>query len=294
MFDGFDEATTEVGGVPVFFRAAGSGPVVVLLHGHPRTSATWHRVAPLLVEAGFRVIAPDLRGYGRSGTPDADDEHRVYSKRSTANDIVGLMDELGHDRFAVVGHDRGSYVGLRLAVDHPDRVSRLVVMDGVPISEAVARADVRFAKRWWHWFFYAQADLPEQAINADPVAWYSRSASPERMGQENYEELMRAVRDPATVRAMLEDYRAGLTVDHSDELGDVIAGRGIRCPLLVLWAARDDLPDLYSDPVDVWSGWAADRRGHSIDSGHHMAEEAPEELAAALVEFLREDGSAGS
>src|ERR1700712_745664 len=135
MFDGFREGTADVGGTTAFYRTAGSGPPVVLLHGHPRTSSTWHRVAPLLVAAGLTVVAPDLRGYGRSGKPTPDAKHRVYSKRSTASDIVALMDELGHGTFSVVGHDRGGYVAFRLALDFPERVGKLAVLDGGTLRE---------------------------------------------------------------------------------------------------------------------------------------------------------------
>jgi len=284
VFDGFDEGMIDVGGIRLFVRMGGDGPPVVLLHGHPRTSATWHRVAPRLVDVGFRVICPDVRGYGRSDKPPTDAEHRPYSKRAAATDIAALMTHLGHDTFAVVGHDRGSYVALRLALDHPERVAALVEIDCIPISEHLARADARFAAAWWHWFFFAQPDKPERAINADPVAWYQPNRM--AMGEENYQEWAAAVGNPATVSAMLEDYRAGLTVDRSDEQGDRAAGRTVSCPTLVLWSTRDDLEKLYGDPLEIWRSWATDVEGHGIDSGHHVAEENPGDLAAALTEFL--------
>ncbi len=284
MFDGFDADLIDIGGVRLFTRIGGDGPPVVLLHGHPRTSATWHRVAPALVAAGYRVICPDVRGYGRSDKPPTDPEHRPYSKRAAAGDIAALMTYLGHDRFATVGHDRGSYVALRLALDHPGRVAALVELDCIPISEHLARADARFATQWWHWFFFAQPDKPERAINADPIAWYR----PDRdaMGEENYQEWVAAVGNPATVSAMLEDYRAGLTIDRADEQADRAAGRMVTCPTLVLWSTRDDLEDLYGDPLQIWRSWATDVDGRGIDSGHHVAEENPGELSAALVEFF--------
>ena len=284
MFEGFTTAYADVGETVLHVRSGGAGPPVLLLHGHPRTSATWHRVAPRLVHAGFRVVCPDLRGYGRSRGPAPAPDHSVHSKRAVAGDLIRLMDQLGHERFGLVGHDRGSYVALRLALDHPERVSRLALLDSIPISEHLARADVRFATVWWHWFFFAQPDTPERVINADPDAWYG--GDPEAMGTENHAEFRRATRDPAVVRAMLEDYRAGLTLDRADEAADRAAGRRITCPLLLLWSLRDDLEDLYGDPRAIWADWADDVRGHGIDSGHHMAEEAPAELAAALAEFF--------
>ncbi|WP_030435316.1 alpha/beta fold hydrolase [Actinoplanes subtropicus] len=200
----------------------------------------------------------------------------------------GFVDErvdVGEVELRVRHAGQGCYVALRLALDHPRAVNRLVVMDGVPISEALARCDAKFARDWYHWFFFAQPDKPERAILADPDAWYS-GARPERMGDENYREFRAAVHDPGTVRAMLEDYRAGLGVDREHEEADRRAGRAVACPTLFLWSARDDMADLYGDPLAVWRPWAADLRGGPIDSGRHTAEENPGDLAAALHRFL--------
>ena len=194
------------------------------------------------------------------------------------------MRHLGHERFAVVGHDRGSYVASRLALDTPQAVTRLAVLDSVPIAEPLDRTDARFATAWWHWFFFAQPDLPERVILADPDAWYR--GDPERMGAENHADYRRAVHDPATVRAMLEDYRAGLGVDWAADISDRAAGRRITCPTLVLWSTRDDLADLYEDVLAVWKPWTTDLSSGPIDSGHHVAEDAPDELAARLNHFL--------
>jgi haloacetate dehalogenase len=175
-------------------------------------------------------------------------------------------------------------VALRLALDHPGRVSRAALLDCVPICEHLDRAGAEFATRWWHWFFYAQPDIPERVINADPEAWYS--GDPASMGQENYDEWRAAIRDPDVVRAMLEDYRAGLTVDRAHEVADRAAGRRLTMPVLVLWSLGDDLADLYGDPLAIWRDWTTDVRGHGIDSPHHVAELAPGELAASLVPFF--------
>jgi haloacetate dehalogenase len=294
VFEGFSDKEVDVGEAVLRVRHhPGTGPPVLLLHGHPRTSATWHRVAPRIVAAGHAVVCPDLRGYGRSSGPPDTPDHRPYGKRAMAGDLARLMSRLGYDGFDAAGHDRGSYVALRLALDHPERVRRLAVLDSVPISEALGRCDARFAALWWHWFFYARPDKPERAILADPDAWYG--GDPETMGAQAYAEFRTAIHDPATVRAMLADYRAGLGVDRADEEADRAAGRRVRCPVLVLWSRRDDMAELYGDPRVVWRDWADDVRGHDIDSGHHMAEEAPAELAAALVAFFACGGSpAGS
>ncbi|MFP3714035.1 alpha/beta fold hydrolase [Puerhibacterium sp. TATVAM-FAB25] len=287
MFEGFETEYVDTGEAPIFVRHGGSaGPAVLLLHGHPRTSATWHRVAPLLVERGFTVVCPDLRGYGRSRGPAPAADHAPHSKRAVADDMVRVMAHLGHDRFLLAGHDRGGAVALRLALDHPDAVLRAAFLDALPISEHLARITPELATAWWHWFFFAQPDVPERVITADPDAWYQ--GDPAVMGAENHAEWRAAVRDPDVVRAMLEDYRAGLTVDRRDEEADRAAGRQVTCPALVLWSTRDDLEQLYGDPLEVWRAWAPDVTGHGIDSGHHVAEEAPEALAADLAEFLAE------
>lgn len=284
MFEGFDSSEIDLGEASVFARHAGEGPPILLLHGHPRTSSTWHKVAPLLVSAGFTVVCADLRGYGRSRSPRPAVDHASASKRAMALDLIALMSALGHDRFAVAGHDRGSYVALRLALDHPDAVGMLAVIDGIPISEHLRRADARFVREWGHWWFFAQPEIPEAVINGDPEGWYK--GDPGQMGLDNYLEFREATRRPEVVRGMLEDYRAGLTVDRRDEEADRTSGRQIVCPTLVLWSLDDDMQDLYGDPRRIWRDWAADVSGGGIRAGHHVAEEAPEELADSLRRFF--------
>ena len=284
MFKDFALERIDVGEAELRVRHGGSGPAVLLLHGHPRTHATWHRVAPLLAQ-DFTVVCPDLRGYGESSKPATTPDHAPYSKRAMAGDCVALMRALGHERFCVAGHDRGLYVAQRLAMDHPAEVRRLALLDGIPIAEALARCDATFAARWYHWFFFGQTAKPaERFINADPDAWYTATA--EQMGAEAYADYRRAIHDPQTVHAMMEDYRAGLGIDRANDEADRSAGRRISCPVLLLWAARDDLEELYGDPLAIWRDWADDLRGRSIDCGHHIAEEAPGELAAELAAFF--------
>jgi haloacetate dehalogenase len=207
-----------------------------------------------------------------------------------AADVVGLMDHLGHDRFAVAGHDRGSYVAYRTALDHPDRVGKLVVMDSVPVLEALERADAEFAAAWWHWWFFAQQAKPaERVICADPDTWYEAwgANSPAALGPENHADFLAAIRDSATVHAMLEDYRAGLTVDRRTDEADRTAGRRIQCPTLVLWSTRDDMEQIYGDPLAVWDPWCSGHlTGHGIDSTHHVAENNPTALVTSLTGFL--------
>jgi haloacetate dehalogenase len=280
MFDGFTLEHLDVGAARLRVRHGGSGPPIVLLHGHPRTHVTWQHVAPALA-ARHTVVCPDLRGYGRSSKPPAGADFAGYSKRAMALDIVTLMAKLGHARFAVAGHDRGCYVAMRLALDHPEAVSHLAVLDGVPIGEALARADGRFAALWWHWFFLGQTEKPAEAlINADPHAWYG-------LGDAVPPEERAAIYDPATVHAMCCDYRAGLRADRAADDADRAAGRRIGCPTLFAWSTRDDMVELYGDPLAIWRDWAGDVRGVPIESGHHMAEENPQALTAALLALLR-------
>ncbi|RRS01570.1 alpha/beta fold hydrolase [Glycomyces terrestris] len=287
-FPGFEEWDVEgQPGVVLHGRSGGSGPAVVLLHGHPRTHTTWHRVAPALAAAGFTVVCPDLRGYGRSAKPEPDAAHLRYCDRAMAADVAALMTALGHGRFAVAGHDRGAYVAFRTAMDFPDRVAALVACDGVPILEALERTDAVFASRWWHWFFFGSSPHAERVINADPLAWYRFDES--SMGARNHADAVAAVSDPRTVLAMLEDYRAGLTRDPEHDAADRAAGRRVRAPVQTVWSCYDDTAALYGDPAAVWEPWCAGPvRSAVVDSGHHMAEEAPGEVAAALEAFLKE------
>jgi haloacetate dehalogenase len=284
MFDGFSLERIDVGDAVLRVRHGGEGPPVMLLHGHPRTHTTWHRVAPLLA-AEHTVICPDLRGYGESSKPPTSDDHAPYSKRAMAADCIALAKSLGHERFAIVGHDRGAYVAFRAALDHPEAIDALAVLDAIPIADALARADAAFAEAWWHWFFLGQTDKPaERVISADPDAWYRPDR--ELMGEENYADYRRAIHDPGTVHAMCEDYRAGLGIDREHDEADRRDGRRVACPTLVAWAAKDDMEDLYGDPLEPWRAWTSELRGTRIDSGHHIAEEAPADLSRELSEFL--------
>lgn len=194
------------------------------------------------------------------------------------------MAMLGHDRFGIAGHDRGSYRAFRLAMDFPQSVTGVVVMDGIPIFEALSRSDWRFAKSWFHWFFFAQSEKAEAAIKADPDLWYPADAVP---GVENKQDYLDATRSPEVVRGMLADYRAALELDYDDDRRDKEAGKRLQCPLGVLWSLNDDMETLYGNPADPWRDWTDKiilRCG--IASGHHMAEEAPDEVAGKLKLFF--------
>ena len=285
MFDNFSLETVKLPEATLRVRHGGSGSPVLLLHGHPRTHATWHRVAPLLAKNHY-VVCPDLRGFGQSSKPEDTSDHAGSSKRAKARDCVALMRHLGYQRFAVIGHDRGSYTAFRTAMDHPETITHLGILDGVPILEALERCNAQFATKWWHWFFFGQLDKPEQVILADPDRWYGGTA--EVMGAEAYEDYQAAIHDPATVHGMVEDYRAGLGIDRTHDEVDRRESRRVECPTMILWSLRDDLELLYGDVLGVWEPWTTQQHGRGLDCGHHMAEEVPDELAREIIEFLRE------
>jgi haloacetate dehalogenase len=287
MFEGFTTERVRAAGAAIHLVRGGQGPPVLLLHGYPETHVMWHRVAPALAR-DFTVVAPDLRGYGDSERPASDPEHRGYSKRAMAQDQVDVMAALGFPRFAVAGHDRGARVAYRLALDHPDRVTRLAVLDIVPTGEAWRRMDQSSARSGFHWLLLCQPyDLPERLIGADPEYFLRHllgrwAGDPARLAPEAVAEYVRCFRDPAVVHATCEDYRAGATVDRALDEADFGAHR-IACPVLALWSARFGGR---LDVLGIWRDWADDVRGRALDCGHFLPEEAPEETAAALRQFL--------
>lgn len=283
MFDGFTLTTIETDEVAIRLRHGGTGPPLLLLHGFPQTHAMWSKVAPRLA-TDFHVVCPDLRGYGGSGKPDSTPNHEPYSKRAMARDQVEVMKKLGFDRFLVAGHDRGGRCAYRLALDSPECVEKLAVLDIVPTGDTLRRADWRFGMGYWHWFFLAQAHpLPEKMISADPISFLFRHGQgPSDF--EAYEDYLQNARDPKAIHAMCEDYRAAVSVDFQQDQADR-GTRRIACPTLVLWGARGVLPKWY-DPLAIWKEWASDVRGEELDSGHYLAEEAPDATCDALRRFF--------
>jgi haloacetate dehalogenase len=283
LFPGFETATLDTGEASIRVRIGGSGPPLLLLHGHPQSHVMWHLIAPRLAE-DFTVVAADLRGYGDSSKPASTRDHEPYSKRAFARDQVKAMEQLGFERFSVAGHDRGGRTGYRMALDSPDRVLKLAVLDIIPTVEVWDAMDARLAMANWHWLFLAQPEpLAETLIGRDVDAYYFRSGR-ERFHPEALAEYVRALRDPATIHAICEDYRAAATYDREADRRDREAGGRIACPLLVLWSARDDLPPL--DPLGIWGRWADDVRGAGLDCGHYLAEELPDETYEHLREFF--------
>jgi haloacetate dehalogenase len=291
MFEGFTLTEWPVEGGSIRLRHGGSGPPLLLLHGNPQTHVMWHRVAPVLAER-FSVVCPDLRGYGGSLKPPATPDHAPYAKRQMAADMVAVMQGLGHERFLLAGHDRGARVAHRLALDHPDRVARLAVLDIAPTIEHFERTDMAFAMGYYHWFWFAQpAPFPEDLISAAPELWWRTHTTRDPKGNalfapEALEDYLAAVHDPDMIRGMCEDYRAAATIDLEHDRESRAAGRRITCPLLVLWGERGKIGQWY-DPIALWRTYAdASVTGGALPSGHYLAEEAPEEVLARFADFF--------
>jgi len=283
-FDGFKLSQIEVGEVSLRVRHGGSGPPLLLLHGYPETHMMWREVAGELAK-DFTVVAPDLRGYGKSTAPPDREDHETYSKRAMARDAIGLMRHFGFERFDVAGHDRGGRVGYRLALDHPQAVRRLSILDIIPTGEVWARADRRFALGYWHWSFLVQRNA-EALIAADPELFFFRAQFRSLLTgfAEAYADYLDCAKDPKTIHAMCEDYRAGATYDRLADEEDMAAGRTIACPVQVLWGEKGALEAWY-DTLAVWRDWAPDLRGGALDCGHFLPEERPAETLAALRGF---------
>lgn len=292
LLPGFAVRDIETQGPRIRAAVAGDGPPVLLLHGHPQTHATWHAVGPALVDAGFTVVATDLRGYGDSAKPGGGANHGNYAKRAMAQDQVEVMETLGFLRFSVVGHDRGGRVAHRMALDHRDRVARLAVFDIAPTATMYGRTDKEFATRYFWWFFLIQPfDLPERMIGADPDYFLARhlagqSRTPGVPSAELAAEYLRCYCDPATIHAICEDYRAAATIDLDHDAAD--AAHPLSQPLLALWGAKGTVGALY----DVLATWreksAAPVTGKALDCGHLLQEEAPAAVLAELLPFLRD------
>jgi haloacetate dehalogenase len=294
MMDDFTTAEIETDETSIFVRSYGSGPPVLLLHGFPQTHLMWRSVAPLLARS-FTVVCADLRGYGRSSCPVSASDHAPYAKRSMARDMVTVMERLGFPRFSVAGHDRGGRVAYRLALDHPDRVERLAVLDIVPTESVWERADARFALAYWPWSLLAQPEpLPERILTAAPEAiiddalggWGSPAAV---FPPEVRVAYVQALRDPRHAHAICEEYRAAATIDREHDVADRASGRRIVCPLLALWSAQGPLDTWYveeSAPIVLWRVWCDDVLGHTLNAGHFFPEEAPEQTADALSRFF--------
>jgi haloacetate dehalogenase len=290
MFDGFVSGTAIVDGIGIRYVKGGSGPPLLLLHGHPQTHVIWHKVSAQLARH-FTVVAADLRGYGDSDKPPGLDDHSNYAKRVMANDQVGLMAQLGFERFAVMAHDRGARVAYRMALDHPQRVTRLVTLDIAPTLAMYENTTREFATAYYHWFFLIRpAPFPETLINASPDAYLkyhmgSRNAGLAPFTEAALAEYLRCIRDPATVHGICEDYRASAGIDLAHERDDIAVGRKIECELLALWGADGTIAKCF-DPLKEFGKIARKVSGKALPCGHYIPEEAPQQLLDEALPFL--------
>jgi len=300
MFEEFEQKRVETSEAVIALVQGGAGPPLLLLHGYPQNRAMWHHVARGLAEH-FTVVAADLRGYGDSSHPPDATDHRAYSKRAMARDLVEAMGRLGFPSFFVAGHDRGGRVAYRMALDHPARVAKLATLDIVPTYEQFARVDRHLAMSGYHWYFLAQPrGFPERLIGADPEFFLRHTmghpavrppeARAARFTDEAFAEYLRCFAKPEVIHATCEDYRAGATIDFDLDAADLAAGRRIGCPMLALWGERGRLHDV----VETWRKWAADVRGRALPCGHFLPEEAPGETLAELRTFFLESKPAAA
>ncbi len=290
MFEGFETQDVAHEGVRLRVRRAGSGPPLLLLHGHPQTHAMWHRVAPALAER-HSVVLMDLRGRGDSSRPPASADHALYSKRAMAADALAVMRHLGHARFAVLAHDRGARVAHRLALDHRDAVTRLMLLDIAPTLAMYEGTTEDFARSYWHWFFLIQpAPTPERAIEADPAAWVregmgSRFAGLGPFAPEALAEYERCLAIPGSAAAVCEDYRASATIDLEHDRADRVAGQRVMQPLRVLWGAQGVVERCF-DVMALWRAAAENVSGRALPCGHYIAEELPASLLDETHRFF--------
>lgn len=293
-FDGFEARDHEVNGVRIHARCGGraGAPALLLLHGFPQSHAMWHRVAQRLA-ARYALVLPDLRGYGDSAKPPGAADHANYSKRTMAADMAALMRSLGHERYAVAGHDRGARVAHRLALDHAAQVTHLAVIDIAPTLDMYEATDLRFARAYYHWFHLIQpAPLPERMIGGDPVfylhaklgGWGAGGLS--HIEPDALADYERCFCTPAAIHAACEDYRASAAIDLTHDRDGRAAGEQVACPLLVLWGERGVIAKLF-DPLALWRARGrAEVSGRAMAAGHFIPEELPEETAQALLDFL--------
>ena len=286
MLDNFEQTQIDTSGATIHLVKKGDRFPLLLLHGYPQTHVMWHKIAPRLAEE-FTVMAPDLRGYGDSSKPASDTQHYNYSKRAMAQDLVEVMDTLGYQEFFVVGHDRGARVAHRMALDHPQRVKKLAVLDIAPTYTMYTTTDKAFATAYYHWFFLIQPyDLPERLIGSQPEYYLRRcltswSADVTVFAPEA--EYIRCFNNPATIHATCEDYRASASIDLRHDEADL--DQKVPCPVFALWGERGVVGRRY-DVLKVWSERATDVHGKALPGGHFLPEEAPNETYEALREFL--------
>ena len=292
MFTSYTHELRLVNGLNIHCRIGGEGPPLLLLHGHPQTHVIWHKVADQLAE-NFTVVAADLRGYGDSDKPPASEAGASYSKRIMARDQLMLMQSFGFTQFSVLAHDRGARVAHRLALDHPDAVTRMILLDIAPTLAMYTQANEEFARAYWHWFFLIRpTPLPETLIEADPENYLrtvmgTRSAGMGPFTDDAFSEYLRCLKLPGAAIAICEDYRASAGLDLEHDQADIDAGNKLKCPLLALWGEKGTVGRCFS-PLHEWQKVALNVDGNALASGHYIAEEIPELLLEYTLDFLKQ------
>ena len=293
MMEGFTRTEIKTSGARIVTLFGGKGPPLLLLHGNPFTHLSWHKFAPRLAQE-FTVVATDLRGYGDSEKPPGGEDHSGYSFRAMAQDQIEVMESLGHKRFMAAGHDRGARVLHRMCLDHPGKVTRAAILDIIPQHYLYKNVNKEWATFSWHWFFNIQPfDMPERMMGADPDWFIEKKLAKTKQGlsffdKEALAEYKRCFRNPQTIHAVCEDYRAGAGIDLEHDEADQKAGRKIECPVLLLWGATGGVGRNHNPgPAEIWKSYASNIVGaKALPCGHYLSEEAPEETYAELRAFF--------
>ena len=291
LLPGFQTTTITTKGADIVVAHGGSGPPLLLIHGNPFTHVTWHKIAPRLAER-FTLVLPDLRGYGDSSKPPGGGDHTDYSFRAMADDQVEVMKTLGFETFYAGGHDRGARVLHRMCLDHPEKVTKAVFIDALPQHHLLQNITLNWAKFSWHWLFMIQPEpLPEKFMGSDPEFFIRYKLSKTKQGTEFFDpealsEYIRCIKNPATIHAMCEDYRATVTIDLEMDKKDFDEGKRVNCPVLLVWGAKGGVGRNH-DARKVWTDYATNIvNAQSVPSGHYVQEECPDETYALLNSFL--------
>ena len=291
FFSDFNLTETKIKRGIIRYRIAGKGPPLLMLHGNPQTHVMWHKVAPEFTN-NYTVICPDIPGYGKSFKPDITKNHVSYSKVNMAKDIVNLMNNLGFNKFNIIAHDRGARIAHRMALDFSEKILKIILLDIIPTIEHFERTDMEFAMGYYHWFWLAQKrPVPESVINKAPVEWFFSHTSREKKDKNFFNvkalnDYLECIKNPETIKAICEDYRAAATVDLVDDRKSRDNKIKINVPLLVLWGNKGKLEQWY-DTLKIWQNYCSlEVKGHAIDSGHYLAEENPIEIIENIRKFI--------
>ena len=291
FFSEFELSTIKTKRGIIRYRKAGKGPALLMLHGNPQTHAMWHKIAPKLVKE-YTVICPDIPGYGKSFKPSVTENHEPYSKVNMASDLINFMELLGFDKFYILGHDRGARIAHRLALNYSKNVIKMILLDIIPTIEHFERTNMEFAMGYYHWFWLAQrSPIPESVINKAPEEWFFAHTSREKKDKDFFHPMalsdyLECIKNPETINAICEDYRAAATIDMIDDKKSRDDNIKINVPLLILWGNKGKLEQWYQT-LSIWKKYCSKEvKGNAINSGHYLAEENPDEVIESIKNFL--------